>query len=246
MNKFTTKKGFTLTAKDLLNFNNTVIKFNTMMGNDLHTTDPEQKAKLVATYKNLSLEELTSEGELIESFEKGDKEGIMDGLCDLIYVGFAYCTLEGGRCNIDRDEGWVMEGSWKDSYFRPASPKQSMTHMVDVLNSDNPYAFQTELLILLGSMYKEFDIVKGFARVTESNFSKVILTETITDLEGEIQTIINAGRYAGIATREVGEYTVFTATEDVREGRKFAAPKTIKASSFVDVSDLGGLLEFCK
>ena len=62
----------------------------------------------------------------------------------------------------------------------------------------------------------------------------------------QIQTIINAGRYSGIATRTVGEYTVFTATEDLQEGRTFGSPKIIKASSFVDVDDLGGLLEFCK
>lgn len=244
MTKFTTKKGFTLTPNDLINFNNTVIKFNTMMGNDLFTTDPEQKAKLLETYRNLSLEELTGKGELIESIEAEDKAGILDGLCDLIYTGFAYCTLEGGRCNINRNEDWVTKGSWKrDNTSTTGALLEGMVHS---LETSRPYGFQTEFLNVLGRVFTEFDIVAGFDRVTESNFSKVILTNTITDLEGEIQTIINAGRYSGIATRTVGEYTVFTATEDLQEGRTFGSPKIIKASSFVDLDDLGGLLEFCK
>ena len=247
MVKFTSKKnkGFTLSAQDIKDFTQTVIDFNALIGNDLLTTDPVMKAKLLKTYNTLSMEEITGEGELAESLEKGDKEGSLDGICDLLYTGLAYCVLEGGKCNLNRGEEWFDNEVWKgDSHS--SFVEESIHDMIYSLEKNKVYAFQTELLILLGHLHHKMDIVAGFKRVTESNFSKAMLTSSIENVGQEIQTIIDKGRYTGVATREVGEYTVFTATGDLREGKTFASPKVIKSSQFKDVSELGGLLEFCK
>ena len=44
--------------------------------------------------------------------------------------------------------------------------------------------------------------------------------------------------------KQVGEYFVFTAGRDVQSGVVFDTPKVVKSSRFVDVEELGGLLEF--
>jgi hypothetical protein len=242
---FTKKKGFTLTAKDLLNFQDTVVQFNTLIGNDLDTSDEELKAKFLSTYQSLSLEEIKGDLELLESIKVGDKAGILDGICDLIYTGFAYCYISGGRCDLDRGESWLLKGDWKKG-LGGDTPEQYIEHTLGELEKGDAFGFQTGLLHLLGHFYKDFDIVKGFERVTKSNFSKAIPITDIKNLDEEIKTIEDKGRYAGIGTREVNGFMVFTAMEDLQEGRKFASPKIIKASSFVDVEALGGLLEFCK
>lgn len=214
---------------DVLYFQKKVIEFNKVLGINSHD---KQYADL---YKSLSYEECFGTGELVESVEKGDMVGIADGLADSIFTVFQWAFLEG--CEIT---------SLDELYFykvvkKPHDKDISLLNFKDAILRESAFEAQSCLLHLLEAYSEDMDVVAVFNRVLESNMSKAVHKSKDIDIVSEVKYIEKQGRYGNVICVESGDYFLFKAGSDIREGTKFSKPKLIKSRQFLDVDDLGGL-----
>lgn len=217
-----------LTPEDFLYFEEQVIKFNELLGNDI------SDKSLSPTYQGLTEEEFN---ELKVAVEEGNEVEELDAIIDLIFVNFYSAILEG-----DPLKEWV---DWLDIVCNDKDIK--LLCGTDILedNLRKPvYIFQTVLVGYIISNQHRFDIRGAFERVLESNLSKAIKITNDIDIQKYVDEVISKGRYKGVDYREVNGYYVITATEDVQEGRIYSSPKVVKGSWYSSVEDLGGLEEF--
>ncbi|MCP3686086.1 MAG: hypothetical protein GY861_25855, partial [bacterium] len=187
-------------------------------------------------YATLSLEECFGEGEFLESWKKGDHEGVLDGIADMCFTVMQWNVLNGDDLTM-KDE-WIV----KDLLV------QSEEHLVEdlcrAIETKNHMDSITYLVALLKFKSKEYDIVGVFNRVHKSNLSKAVHVKSGVDTDKEVDYILSQGRYEDITVVKSGDYLVFKAGRDSRSGVVFDKAKVIKSRQFVDVQDLGGLLEF--
>lgn len=223
-----------LTGEDILYMQEQVIKFNEIAGNN--TKDKS----LIPLYKSLTEEELLGEDELIDSWNKGDMVGVLDGLIDSVFVSFYWAVLNGYGFSKNNTDKWYATAIDEVETY---STGELLSFLEDGLKFDKPFGYQTNFIILLYKLSEKFDIVSAFDIINESNLSKFVNSKREggveqQDLDLELKYIGSQGRYDDVGYHKVGDYYVFTAKEDVKNNVVFSKPKIVKPSSFKEVEGL--------
>jgi hypothetical protein len=222
------KKEFTLeTFKGMID---KVVAWNAIGGN-LPTDN-----SLETIYLTLSREEAFSVNEFLQGWFNKDWEMVADGLADLTFTaGFLSCIV---GSDFSRTAGII---STVDEAVA------NLTAGLINFDSFSKKYLGGNLFRLCEEMSEFMDVQSVFDRVNQSNLSKYVHESVLHEgfcLDGEVQHIESQERYSGVDWKQVGEYFVFTAGQDVKSGVVFDTPKVVKSSRFVDVEELGGLLEF--
>lgn len=215
-----------LTGEDIIYMQEQVIKFNEIAGNN--TKDKS----LIPLYKSLTEEELLGEDELIDSWNKGDMVGVLDGLIDSVFVSFYWAVLNGHGFSKNNVDKWYETAIGEvDSY----STEELLSFLKDELKFNNTFGYQSIFTVLLYKLSEKFDIVSAFGIIKESNLSKFVHEDELYhgfDLDGEVAYIESKGRYGDVTYKKVGNYYVFTAGKDLESGVVFDKPKIVKSSLF--------------
>lgn len=223
-----------LTGADILYMQEQVIKFNEIAGNSV------KDKSLIPLYKSLTEEELLGEDELIDSWNKCDMVGVLDGLIDSVFVSFYWSVLNGYGFNKNSADKWYETAVGEvDTY----STEELLSFLKDELTLDNPFGYQSIFMILLYKLSEKFDIVSAFDIINESNLSKFVNSKRKggvkqQDLDLELKYIGSQGRYGDVGYHKAGDYYVFTAKEDVKNNVVFTKSKIVKPSSFKEVEGL--------
>lgn len=223
-----------LTGEDILYMQDQVIKFNEIAGNNV------KDKSLISLYKSLTEEELLGEDELIDSWNKEDMVGVLDGLIDSVFVCFYWAVLNGYGFSKSSSDKWYETAIDEVETY---STEELLSFLVDELKFDNPFGYQTNFIILLYKLSEKFDIVSAFDIINGSNLSKFVNVNRKEgvdqqDLDLEVKYISSQGRYGGVNYHKVGDYYVFTAKEDVKNNVVFTKSKIVKPSSFKEVEGL--------
>ena len=200
-----------------------VVTFNTIMGNSLDNKD------LISTYESLTKEEFFGKGEFKDSYIKGDLEGQLDGLCDLVYTCGYWALLEG--YNLENNVGTALD--FTDNTFLSDDIKDLEYSINEGLSA---YALNNLITILSKKeVTSKFDIVGAFNEVKRSNLSKFVPAESV-DIDEEVTYIESVGRYADISVEEIetedGVLLAFKAGKDLQNNVTFKKPKLIKTRNF--------------
>lgn len=222
-----------LTFKDMLYFQEEVIKWNALFGNSV------EDQSLIPTYKSLAVEELLGKGELLDSLSAKDHKGICDGLVDFIFTaGFwlnlrgTYITQKDARlCDQDFEYSWGGLGTI-------AAP------LGDLLLADDTFWLQTNLVVMLSMAAGKYDIVGAFNRILESNTSKAVSKASGICPHDCCDEVVTAGRYTEVFFEDKGDFYLIKAHKDLQEGTDYPQGKIVKGSWYHSVEDLGGLREF--
>ena len=180
-----------LTGEDILYMQEQVIKFNEIAGNSV------KDKSLIPLYKSLTEEELLGENELVDSWNKGDMIGVLDGLIDSVFVSFYWAVLNGyGFSKNNTDKWYATAIDEVDTY----STEELLSFLEDELKFDSPFGYQTNFIILLYKLSEKFDIVSAFGIINESNLSKFVNSNQEggveqQDLDLELKYIGSQGRY---------------------------------------------------
>lgn len=223
-----------LTVEDILYFEDEVIKWNALFGNDVNDKS------LIPTYHSLSKEEWFGKGEYLDSYNSGDIEGRLDGLIDSIFVGFYWAALEG--FSLQKEKTFLSDlvvGKAIDD-----TTEDLVILVGESLIYSQIYDYQTYLLCLLYKEQQHFDIRSGFDRVLRSNYSKAAHVNDGLNVQEEIASIEAQGRYGDVFAQYVGDHIIFRAKKDLQEGVVYEKGKVVKPHTFKSVEDLGGLKEF--
>ncbi len=218
-----------LTPQDFIDFEEGVLNFNKCMGNVVGTR--EENKKLINTYQKLSYEECFGEGELLDSVEKGDLEGELDGLIDCVFTVFYWNNLTHPKRFLSQELTWLRNLSTAEDVGVCYDTLSESIGEEDAMNS------QTELIHLLFDAQNKFDIRGAFKEILSSNMSKFAVKGEI-NIEEEKTYIEGKGRYFDITTEEVNvggkTYIAFKAGKDLQNNVTFVSPKLIKCSTFVE------------
>lgn len=221
-----------LTFADILDFQTKVIEWNQIFG-----INPDSK-EYTQLYQQLTFEECFKKDELVESVEKGDMVGVADALADNLFTCLQWAVLDGKPLTLD-------DKQWFDRVVKGNNMKTiALEQYKDAVIKGNSYKAQTALLHLLESYSDVIDIVGAFNLVHESNLSKAVHESKDIDIAAEIAHIEEQGRYGDVTCVKSGEYWVFKAGKDIRDGVTFDKAKVVKSSYFLDLDDLGGLGKF--
>ncbi|QXN60184.1 hypothetical protein KUA24_117 [Vibrio phage HNL01] len=219
-----------LEAQDFIDMQTKVLHFNTVMGNSV-----EDKS-LIPTYQSLCLEELTGEGELIGSLDKGDMEGVCDGISDLVFTAFMYASLKGVNLKVERE--WLdrlcTEGVVEDIPLEAYAQ-----HMLAEVENGYARAAQRWLIMMMVQHQDKFDFSGAVSEVYDSNMSKFIPVYKMTGegAEFECSLIEGNGRYGTVFFETVSangeEYYSFRALQDKANGVTFSGSgKLIKVEGY--------------
>lgn len=221
-----------MTIDDFRQAISSVCDWNLVCGNDF--TKPTDA--LISTYQGLSEEEAQEFVDAILSLDYGE---MVDAICDMMFVVGFGAVLQG--LVIDTIEPVI--GTYLDliKAIKAKDLKTALQVLAYIVTSGEPLV-ET----------RKVDYVGAFARVLESNFSKFIPVDSISDdeLKAECAKIESKGDYSGIKYEmrgdDVNQVYVLLASTDERcdPPRHFKSPKIVKGSSFVSVEELGGLDEF--
>lgn len=210
-----------LTLKDYNSMYSNVITWNNIAGNS--SNDEATKS----LYLKLSREEFFGKNEFLEGWLSGDKEKIIDGVCDLIFTVAMYCKCTDSY-NQDSDT-IAFASKWEEDKLVAMLAASLITGDVDM----------DLFTMFLVKMSEKFDIESAFDEVSKSNYSKFINTfEQVIDVAEEKEYITGQGRYEGIDYMEVDNYGFFTASADVTTGTVFDKPKLVKPSTFQEPQNL--------
>lgn len=217
-----------LTVQNIMEMVEGVKEFNTIMGNSL------EDKNLIKTYRHLTEEEFFGQSEFYQSYLKGDKDGSLDGMIDLIYVSFYWYLLHGYTFKEVYIEQLIKESDM-------TSLKTDVADLKGLIEQGLSYYVVNTLIRILAKTETntQFGIMDAFNNIRESNLSKVILKGTV-DIDKELSIIESKGRYKDITVQEVTNddkvYLCFKAGEDTENNVKFSSPKIIKTSRFVEPS----------
>lgn len=217
-----------LTIEDLLYMQDKVVEWNKIFG-----IYPSSK-EMVPLYQALSHEEFFGEDEFLESYKKGDHEGILDGCADLAFTVMQWAVMS----------GYFIRETDKSVLIPPSNVDFEISCLEYEISHKFAWEAQTALMTVLYLLSEKYDILGAFDRVCESNYSKALHKDNSVDIEAEIEYILSQGRYEDITCEESGDYYVFKAGKDLQSGVVFDKGKVVKHSKFVSVEDLGGLSEF--
>ncbi|AGH32258.1 nucleotide pyrophosphohydrolase [Vibrio phage 11895-B1] len=219
---------YKLTYNDLLTFENTVVKWNKIFGNN-----PDD-VSLIPTYRDLTSEEFE---ELVEGIETNNHEETLDAIADIIYTSFMWAVLQGKGIATSADEAYYVN-MWENMSIG-TSLELCLERMSEALGENDSFKFKTYFDMVLFKLSDNYDIVSAFNRVTESNFSKSC--DQSVDDGKEIEYILDEGRYVGIYTEESNGRVIFKAEYDVKNDVKYPKGKIVKPSTYRSPEDLGGL-----
>lgn len=222
-------------SDDIIAFQDKVLEWNNLFGNSVTNKD------LIEDYRNYTLEEVGGKNELVYSAIKGDEEGVLDAICDVIYTGFMYLALNGKQFSQDAAFADISSSM---------SDMSAGVAMKLALEKKDVDKFQLYLINYLNYAKSKFYIKKAFSRVTESNFSKAFVLkdgETSHDLYKYKEAVEKAGRYQDIFFEYHDGRYIAKAKTDLRENKTYSAGKIVKSDYwFKSVEALGGLKEFIK
>lgn len=137
-----------------------VLKWNTLAGNT--STD------LIPLYKSLVEEELLGEGELVDSYEKGDLVGFIDGICDVFWVNsFSTYLLTGYPFTTGFED--LLGSELVEIDLTSGIPDYVTALKASYKSNLNIQDILTELIYSLS-----IDMNKCLNEVNRSNFSKFI------------------------------------------------------------------------
>lgn len=209
-----------ITEKDILHFEQEILKFNHIAGNDILDED------LTPVYEGLILEE----GE--EIFTADSAEDYLDGIVDLGVVGIYWMNL-------------VFPKGVKQYNLRFKEPDGNkvsiMNALEDSLTKHKFHYVMADWMCLLEQIQYDFDLVGAFKEVCDANMTKFPLKSTV-DMEKEFEHIVSQGRYSDLTCEEVeyksDTYLVFRAKEDLQNNRTFGGKGKIVKHSGVRLPDL--------
>lgn len=184
---------------------------------------PEDKS-LEPVYLQLVREEMFGQNEFLQGWFTGDKVMQADGVADLIFTGGMLSRIQG------------VQPRYPVDFF-------STCEMIAILADnliDNSLGVYNSLFGLCLKMSEVMDVEDIFNAVYDSNMSKYVHEVELGnfDLDEEVRLIEEQGRYTGVDYRQVGQYFIFTAKQDVRSGVVFDKPKIVKPSTFKEPIDL--------
>ena len=217
-----------ITFSDVLGMFNTVLAWNTLAGNQ-----PTQE--LTEVYCQLTLAEYGGKEEFLEGYQTQNHEMILDGIGDMTFTGMFWAATE--KFN---------EEDLYDSYILAVNQVRlagvSLPDTVDAMKffieRKSSEGFLIELITLLICLEDQYDLLKSFQAVSESNFSKFPKVEDVEDPEKELEIILDKGRYIGLDYKEFEGRYIFTAIQDLQEGVRFDKPKIVKPSTFAEPTTL--------
>lgn len=198
-----------------------VVFWNKLAGNL-----PEDKS-LEPVYLQLAREEMFGQNEFLQGWFTGDKVMQADGVADLIFTAGMLSRIQEDTYRVFSDT------EVKDMTF--SSPIGYMSD--DLINKE---AIYDSLYVLCLKMSEVMNIEVVFNTVYESNMSKYVHEVELGnfDLDEEVRLIEEQGRYSGVDYKQVGQYFIFTAKQDVQSGVVFDKPKIVKPSTFKEPIDL--------
>lgn len=221
-----------LTPKDFINIQQNVIHFNEVMGNSV--TDKS----LIQTYQALSIEELTKKNELLDSIQKGDMIGVLDGILDCCFVIGYYATLKG--VDLNQEVKWLERICENGTY--DYSLEEYTNHILIDIENGYARAAQRWLIMMMIAHQNNFDFIKGFDEVFRSNMSKYIsetelLEGSITLLDELVYKVEAEGRYGEVFYDKVKAngkiYYAFRALQDLNNGVTFRGKgKLVKVEGY--------------
>ena len=177
---------------------NQVVEFMDVCNQEVNTNRTFQTAKVANLRVNLIHEEIFGTGELVESVNYDNKDGIIDALCDILYVTYgaiatygcvdALCDYEVNGDLPDNREGKLLYKHVSSSYIRVISDYFEQLKR-GVVTGDSR-AISDGLVRIVSSCIdfaadSNFDLAGAFNEVHESNMSK--FCKTIEEAEASIQ-----------------------------------------------------------
>lgn len=223
-----------LTFKDMLYFQEEVIKWNALFGNSV------EDQSLIPTYKNLAVEELLGKGELLDSLDAKDHEGICDGLVDFIFTAGFWLNLQG--MYVTEKDKWFYNQDFNES--TDGNFEEIVSLFADLLLEDYTFSLQTNLAVVLYLAADKYDIVGAFNRILESNTSKAVSKSSGICPHDCCYEVVTAGRYTEVFFEDKGDFYLIKAHKDLQEGTDYPQGKIVKGSWYHSVEELGGLGEF--
>ena len=217
-----------ITFSDVLGMFNTVLEWNTLAGNQ-----PTQE--LTEVYRQLTLAEYEGKGEFLEGYRTRNHEMVLDGIGDMTFTGMFWVATEKFNEEDLYDSYTLAVNQVRLAGVSLPDTVDAMKFFIERKSSEG---FLIELLTLLICLEDQYDLLRSFQSVSESNFSKFPKVEDVEDPEKELEIILDKGRYVGLDYKEFEGRYIFTAMQDLQDDVRFDKPKIIKSSQFVEVSDL--------
>ena len=198
-----------------------VVFWNSLAGNL-----PEDKS-LEPVYLQLTREEMFGHNEFLQGWFTGDKVMQADGVADLIFTG--------GMLSRIQEDYRIFTDSELQSLKTEEVVAQLSSDLIEhggIVN-DSLYS-------LCFKMSEVMNVEAVFNAVYVSNMSKYVHEAELGDfcLDEEVRLIEEQGRYSGVDYKQVGQYFIFTAKQDVQSGVVFDKPKIVKPSTFKEPADL--------
>lgn len=227
-----------LTPQNFIHMQQGVLHFNEVMGNSV--TDKS----LIPTHQALSIEELTKKNELLDSIQKGDMIGVLDGIIDCCFVVGYYASLKG--VDLNQEVEW-LERICEDGTYDYSLEEYAPHILLDI---ENGYAraAQRWLIMMMIAHQDRFDFVGGYEEVFRSNMSKYIseveiLGKSVTLLDELVCKVEATGRYGQVFYEKVKangkSYYAFRALQDLENGVTFGGKgKLVKVEGYFTEPEL--------
>ncbi len=190
--------------KSLEKFYFDIMRMNKLVGNDY------KDYSFSPRYNNLVREEIENEDETVDSILKKNYEGFVDGVIDVLVVGYFLYKVENKNDNIElvSDSFKNLEVSEIATFIKELIIYCQKSVIND--NIENILYKMEQISYTLGNHYN-VDILGAFQEVMDSNFSKFPLVGDV-DPDYEVEYIKNQKRkYTGV------HYIV---VEDIENGEK--------------------------
>jgi len=166
------------------------------------------------------LEELQ---ELQDAIAANDEVGIVDALCDILFVGIYAAAL---------DDMHFCRG--RDFNVYPRTAYHTLQELADKLSSfiDFKYYLTTCLSVVSSSVYFNFDLKKAYENVVMSNWTKYPLIEDIV-LSDELEWFKTSSKYKDVVAQEVDGHYVFRCDNGNGKVVKYSGYKEPQLKQFI-------------
>lgn len=164
---------------------NQVVEFMELAGQTVHKDASTNTYKVADFRKALIKEELFGDNELCDSMRKDDRKGVLDGICDVLYVVYGALATYG----MPVPDVTYTAGIVNEKYPTAGTSYRVIKNLTGYFEqyeraafSDNNNELYNSCLSLISTVYSigesyGVDIVGGFDEVHSSNMSKFCFTE---------------------------------------------------------------------
>jgi predicted HAD superfamily Cof-like phosphohydrolase len=190
-----------------------VVEFMSVAGQEVNTSWKNPTTKVGNFRLRLIDEEMNGKNELFDSVDTDNLEGILDGICDVLYVAYgAYATF--GLESIEHEVYSHLQ-SVKSQAMTISSAYDTRRHVQDGYNQTERGLVQGDrrtiqiglnniVLSVIGIAHAHnFDLIGAFNEVHQSNMSKFCKTRTEADESIKARVIEGKNDYIGATTSEV-------------------------------------------